>query len=269
MHLFILGTGQDGGRCDGEGEEGMLEYQRLTPTDTLAKVLGYLFGLPVREYFPWWSLTMPYTIWAIWSAGVRQAFGSALRGLLRSAILYHMTGSCRYGGEESAVGILVSIAIVFPSTPSFPSLSKFGLVFFEYFAIKPVASTPLGKLNRRAQRWAHVKTARAISTAFPPSRTFSDGPSQIVGAGRPTSDGHVMLLEIARAVLTGAQRRGLRSTCQWCRRNDGLIAKILERRPTQTLRGWDDGVEEGTQWQSRPESHRRFFTTVPATTPVR
>jgi hypothetical protein len=48
--LFILGTAQVAGGMVAERDEGVIDYQRLIPMSPLSKVMGYLFGLPVREY---------------------------------------------------------------------------------------------------------------------------------------------------------------------------------------------------------------------------
>ncbi len=166
--LFVLGTGQVAGGVTGEGEEGMLEYQRLTPLTPLAKVFGYLFGLPVREYFMV-ALTLPYTIWAIWSAGVPAKIWVPLYAVFfSSAILYHLTGLVAGTVVKNRRwAFLVSIAIVFLLYTVVPNLSKFGLVFFEYFAISPVVVDTIAKLTEGTMIGA-VRTARAMSQHSPP-----------------------------------------------------------------------------------------------------
>ena len=47
-----------------ERDEGVIDYQRLIPMSPLSKVLGYLFGLPVREYVMFLA-TLPFTGWAL------------------------------------------------------------------------------------------------------------------------------------------------------------------------------------------------------------
>ena len=60
--LFILGTAQVAGGMTAERDEGVIDYQRLIPMSPLSKVLGYLFGLPVREYVMFLA-TLPFTAW--------------------------------------------------------------------------------------------------------------------------------------------------------------------------------------------------------------
>ncbi|HEX2746833.1 MAG TPA: hypothetical protein VHM91_02445, partial [Verrucomicrobiales bacterium] len=67
--LFIGGTGQVAGGMTSEADEGTMDYMRLSPMTPLAKVLGYLFGLPVREWVMFAS-TLPFTAWGLWKGEV-------------------------------------------------------------------------------------------------------------------------------------------------------------------------------------------------------
>ena len=67
--LFVLGTAQVAGGMTAERDEGVIDYQRLIPMSPLSKVLGYLFGLPVREYVMFLA-TLPFTAWALWRGEV-------------------------------------------------------------------------------------------------------------------------------------------------------------------------------------------------------
>ncbi len=59
--LMFLGTGSVAGGMAEEKESGLLDYQRLTPMMPLSKIIGYLFGLPSREYLLF-ALTLPFTL---------------------------------------------------------------------------------------------------------------------------------------------------------------------------------------------------------------
>ena len=67
--LFFLGTGQVAAGITAEADEGTLDYQRLSPLTPLGKVLGYLLGLPVREWCLF-AATLPFTAWALWKGEV-------------------------------------------------------------------------------------------------------------------------------------------------------------------------------------------------------
>ena len=59
--LLLTGTGAVTSSLVQEEEEGMIEFQRLTPLPAAWKMVGYLFGLPVREYVLF-GLTLPFTL---------------------------------------------------------------------------------------------------------------------------------------------------------------------------------------------------------------
>lgn len=137
--LFFLGTGQVAGGMTGEADEGVLDYQRLTPLTPLTKVLGYLFGLPLREYVLFAS-TLPFTAWGLWRGQVPfSAWGSVYLVLLTSTLLYHLTGLVAGTVVRNRRwAFLVSIAIVFGLYTVMPQVAKFGLTTFQYFTIWPV-----------------------------------------------------------------------------------------------------------------------------------
>ena len=90
--LFVLGSGQTAAGMTAEADEGVIDYQRLTPMTPMAKVVGYLFGLPIREYATFLA-TMPFTLWAFWRGEVPLHIGLQLYGVFMIAgVLYHLTG---------------------------------------------------------------------------------------------------------------------------------------------------------------------------------
>ena len=62
--LLFMGTGSVAGGISREAADGMVDYQRLTPMTPLSKIVGYLFGLPVREYVLF-ATTVPFTVFCI------------------------------------------------------------------------------------------------------------------------------------------------------------------------------------------------------------
>ena len=90
--LFMLGTAQASGGMTAERDEGVIDYQRLLPMTPAAKVIGFLFGLPIREYVMFAS-TLPFTIWCFWKGNVPAHTWISLYGVAFSTtILYHLTG---------------------------------------------------------------------------------------------------------------------------------------------------------------------------------
>ncbi len=137
--LFVLGTGQVAGGMTAEADEGVLDYQRLTPMTPLAKVFGYLFGLPVREYVMFLA-TLPFTIWSLWAGAVpARSWISMYVVFVSSALLYHLTGLVAGTViKNRRWAFLLSIGMVFLLYTVIPQAARFGLVFFKYFTLKPV-----------------------------------------------------------------------------------------------------------------------------------
>ncbi len=136
--LLLIGTGSVASGIAQETDEGMGEYQRLTPLTPLAKVLGYLFGLPVREY-GMVALTMPLAAWCIWSGNVPARVWLSVYGVLfTTALLYHslglVCGSLFKGARR--VGWAAQIIVLFLNFV-LPLLSNVGLVLFKYLTVEP------------------------------------------------------------------------------------------------------------------------------------
>lgn len=137
--LFVLGTAQVAGGMVAERDEGVIDYQRLIPMSPLAKVLGYLFGLPVREYVLFFA-TLPFTAWALWRGQVEWAVWLPLYLIVwSSALLYHFTGLLTGTvARNRRWAFLASIGLVFSLYTVIPQMARFGLVFFKYLTITPV-----------------------------------------------------------------------------------------------------------------------------------
>ena len=168
--LFLLGTGQVAGAMTAEGDEGVLDYQRLAPMTPLAKVLGYLFGLPIREYLLCLA-TFPFTLWCLWKGGVPFYVAAELYAtFFCSAILYHLTGLIAGTVlKNRRWAFLVSMGIVFLLYTLIPQLAKFGLVYFRYLTVRPVFDQHMVSLL--------PQTAGALVDTFnrllPPLRPFN------------------------------------------------------------------------------------------------
>lgn len=145
--LFVLGTAQAAGGMTAERDEGVIDYQRLIPMSPLAKITGYLFGLPVREYVMV-LVTLPFTAWALWSGGIAPSVWAPLYlAVLSSTLLYHLTGLLTGTvAKNRRWAFLVTIGLVFCLYTIIPRLADFGLVFFKYLTIGPVFTESLPHL---------------------------------------------------------------------------------------------------------------------------
>jgi hypothetical protein len=150
--LFVVGTALVSGGMVAEKDEGVIDYQRLVPMSPLSKVLGYLFGLPVREWVIF-LVTLPFTIRALWAGGVQLGDWLPLYIVfITSALTYHLTGLLTGTVlRNRRWAFLVSIIIVISLYTIIPQIAHFGLVFFKYLTIRPVVDECLpGILPRSA-----------------------------------------------------------------------------------------------------------------------
>ncbi|MGJ8696957.1 MAG: hypothetical protein ACSHYF_11605 [Verrucomicrobiaceae bacterium] len=172
--LFMLGTGQVAGAMTAEADEGVLDYQRLAPMTPLSKVVGYLFGLPIREWVIF-ACTLPFSIWSMWEGEVPLKVGVQLYAVFVAAgVLYHMTGLLAGTVMKNRRwAFLSAMGLIFVLYTVLPQVSKFGLVYFKYLTILPVVeeSSPflierkLGAALETYQRF--VPMARFFGLNFP------------------------------------------------------------------------------------------------------
>jgi len=136
--LFVFGTAQVAGGMTAERDEGVIDYQRLIPMSSLSKVIGYLFGLPVREHVMFLA-TVPFTAWSLWRGQVPWDIWLPLYGVVFSAmLLYHFTGLLTGTvARNRRWAFLGAIGLVFCLYTVVPQMAKFGLVFLKYLTITP------------------------------------------------------------------------------------------------------------------------------------
>jgi hypothetical protein len=148
--LFLAGTGQVAAGMTAEADEGVIDYQRLAPMTPLSKVLGYLFGLPVREYVCVIA-TLPFTAWALWRGQVDLRVALPLYLVFfSSTILYHVTGLVAGTVlKNRRWAFLLSMGMVFFLYTIMPYVSNFGLAYFRYLTIYPVLQDSMGHLLTR------------------------------------------------------------------------------------------------------------------------
>ncbi|MCU0751006.1 MAG: hypothetical protein MUF13_15810, partial [Akkermansiaceae bacterium] len=125
--LFVIGTAQVAGGMTAERDEGVIDYQRLIPMSPVAKVMGYLFGLPVREY-AMVLVTLPFTAWCLWQGEVELKYWGPLYVILFvTTLLYHFTGLVTGSVlRNRRWAFLTTIAMVFCLYTVIPQLAKFG-----------------------------------------------------------------------------------------------------------------------------------------------
>ena len=137
--LLFMGTGSVAGGITKEKVENVLNYQRLTPLPLHWKILGYLFGLPIREYVLF-SITLPFLLFILIVGRIPPgAFIPYYLVFFSSVLLYHFTGLVagmisrhwRLSARISQILILLLYFVL-------PQFSKVGLVFLEFLTVRPV-----------------------------------------------------------------------------------------------------------------------------------
>ena len=136
--LMFFGTGAVAYGIANERDSGVLDYQRMTPMSIPAKLIGYLIGLPIREYILF-TLTLPFLIFAV----VRGGFSWTVVAhfyliFFMSVIVYHFTGlvsgMVTPKARRAAVFAQIFVVILYFGLTN---LSHLGLTFFEFLTIRP------------------------------------------------------------------------------------------------------------------------------------
>jgi len=144
FYLMFLGTGRVASITAEERESGLLDYQRMTPMNPLSKIIGYIFGIPTREYYMF-LFTLPFLGHAILVG--KLPWGNIIQlysVFFCSVILYHLTAH--------AVGLVVpkpraaswvSRIVVLGLYVVLPGLGQTGISFLSFLTILP---TYFGKI---------------------------------------------------------------------------------------------------------------------------
>ena len=168
--LMFLGTGRVASVTAEEKENGLLDYQRMTPMNPFSKINGYLFGLPAREYFMF-LLTLPFLFHCVIVGEL--PWLNVLHLYLvffSSVILYHLTAhviglvvprprAASWVSRISVLGLYVFL----------PGLGQVGVSFLSFLTILPtyfgkilpnllsVGETNLGRFEAKAADfWQNV-----------------------------------------------------------------------------------------------------------------
>lgn len=137
--LMLVGTGAVASTLAREREGRLLDYHRMTPMSPVSKILGFLFGLPAREYFLF-ALTLPFLGFAVvvgeFPVGQLLKFYSVF---FTSVWMYHMTGMVAgMASSKPRFASMMTQGMVVMLYFVLPQLSIAGLTFFEFLTIRPV-----------------------------------------------------------------------------------------------------------------------------------
>ena len=137
--LMLSGTGRVTSGVIHERVTGTLDYTRMTPMSPMTKVMGYLFGLPVREYLLF-AMTMPFMLFLLimgeipWSSTIQ-----VYLVFFSSVFLYHLIGLV-FGLvlKEWRMSVVFTQGVVILINLILPLFSNLGFPFLQYLTIRPV-----------------------------------------------------------------------------------------------------------------------------------
>lgn len=145
--MMLSATGRITSGIIHERVTGTIEYTRLTPLSPIDKVIGYLFGLPVREYLLF-LLTMPFMLFLLVRGELPlSVILPVYMVFFSSAILFHMLGMVLgLVLKEWRLSVVFTIALVIIINWVLPFFSFLGFPILQYLTVRPVFSekiTPL------------------------------------------------------------------------------------------------------------------------------
>lgn len=137
--LMLSATGRITSGIIHERVTGTIEYTRLTPISPLDKVIGYLFGLPVREYLLL-LLTMPFMIFCLVVGEIPiSVVIPVYLVFFSSAFLFHMLGMVLgLVLKEWRLSVVFTIGLVIAINWVLPFFSYLGFPFLQYLTVRPV-----------------------------------------------------------------------------------------------------------------------------------
>ena len=159
--LMFLGTGSVAHGISDERERGLVDYQRLTPMRRFDKILGYLFGLPIREYMMF-GVTVPFVLLAAYGGRVNLlGMGRLYLVFFVLVIVYHLTGYVvgmvasrpRRAAWFSRLTIICLYALL-------PQVAAFGFSIFGYLTLFPTG------FDVYQAEWGHGADERWTSMPF-------------------------------------------------------------------------------------------------------
>ncbi|MBN38966.1 MAG: hypothetical protein CMI29_10960 [Opitutae bacterium] len=144
FYLMFLGTGRVAAISAEEKESGLMDYQRMTPMNPFSKIVGYLFGLPAREYYMF-ALTLPFLLHCIIVGEL--AFENIVHlyfVFFSSVMLYHLTAHViGLVVPKPRAASWVSRIVVLGLYVFLPAFGQAGISFLSFLTILP---TYFGKM---------------------------------------------------------------------------------------------------------------------------
>lgn len=136
--LMGLGTNSVAAGIAIERDSGRIDYHRMTPMSPTAKIFGFLFGLPARQYFLF-AVTMPFLLAAVIIGGFSLSKLALFYLVFFTSVwTYHMTGmTAGMLSKKPWQAALFSVGSVFVVYFILPNLSQLGVTFFEFLTIRP------------------------------------------------------------------------------------------------------------------------------------
>ncbi|MEM7013109.1 MAG: hypothetical protein AAF585_16680 [Verrucomicrobiota bacterium] len=137
--LMLKGTFSVAAGVTQEATEGVWDYQRLSPMTPLAKIVGYVLGLPIREYILV-ALLFPFVMFASVKGDIPAGMIFRVYVVFFSvSILYHMSGFLAgvVVKKKILAGVLTQI-LVLSLNLILPVIGNAGFAVFQYLTIYPV-----------------------------------------------------------------------------------------------------------------------------------
>lgn len=143
--LLLMGTGSVASGIVDERLSGGLDYQRMAPLSPAHKIIGYLFGLPIREYLLF-LLPMPFVLFGVIRGGIPlQKVAIVYLLFWTSALLYHLTALVagmvtkrwRLASRLTQMAIILLYVLL-------PQLSQLNIFIFESLTVRPAVAEHLG-----------------------------------------------------------------------------------------------------------------------------
>ena len=143
--LMLSATGRITSGIIHERVTGTIEYTRMTPLSPLHKVVGFLFGLPVREYLLLF-MTMPFMIFLLVKGDIPLSVVIPVYLVFfSSAILFHMLGMVLgLVMKEWRLSVVFTIGLVIAINWILPFFSYLGFPFVEFLTVRPVFIEKIG-----------------------------------------------------------------------------------------------------------------------------